>query len=147
MWLIGVLILVAAIGVSQDFRDVSWGMTVDEVVEAEGDDYYGRDAEYLLYRREIIEHHVNLMYMFDDGTVITGGYLFPNDNVYDRLHVALSRKYGEGVSEGIYQLLWLEGDTYISLTYDFPNTQLVYASRVWFDSLEAQQAESDADQL
>lgn len=91
-----------------DFRQVTWGMGMDEVIAIEGEYAYsgvmnGLDAEYIAYQSSVAGLDAVLAYYFCDGGLYGARYILTeehsNDSLfiqdYDALKEALTTKYGE----------------------------------------------------
>lgn len=102
-------ILCATIIYAQDFRNVSWGMTKEEVIKNESADAKDSDRDDVLYYSVIIdEYNLNLQYLFTANQLYCATYFrgFENDNYAESYNIQkrffmkmtdlLNLKYGKG---------------------------------------------------
>lgn len=88
---------------AQDFRTVSWGMTMEQVIEAEEIKTYSKAPDSINYTTEMTGLPVVLVYIFDEGELVKAKYKFnleyldPNDYIrdYEMLKETLVEKYGQ----------------------------------------------------
>ena len=101
-----VMLLLGTTGVfaegQHDFRKTDWGMTKDEVIKAEGDNY-SVDGDNIYYLGTVDNKECFIIYMFKDGLLNSAVYAFihlrsnQNDYIddYNVLKALLNKKYGE----------------------------------------------------
>lgn len=88
-----------------DFRNINWGMSMDEVRAAEAAEPYEETDDGLLYENIIVDDLINaqLSYCFTDGKLTEAGYFATetvsgdraSDNTYHNLAANISKVYGE----------------------------------------------------
>ncbi|MFK7844001.1 MAG: hypothetical protein AB8G77_01780 [Rhodothermales bacterium] len=95
----------------QDFREMTWGMTVDEVKEIEGMKVLDENENMFVYAVKIADREAILFYKHDNNKVVEGGYSFQqhyddkNDyvNEYEALKKELTAEFG---GPTIDEMLW-----------------------------------------
>jgi hypothetical protein len=88
---------------AQDFKTVSWGMTMEQVIEAEEIKTYSKAPDSINYKTEMAGLPAVLVYIFDEGELVKAKYKFnleyldPNDYIrdYEMLKGKLVDKYGQ----------------------------------------------------
>lgn len=123
---LGIVLILAVLGVlmtqsSKDghFRNVEWGMTMDEVkaIEEKSDGEFMEelsDKSQISYRFEQIPYHNGLSridYFFDENGLLKGGaYLIPfgkEDMIaFFNLLDMVKKDYGEYDEQGVYEYRW-----------------------------------------
>ena len=95
------------------FRSTVWGMTREEVIVAEGDDYSAAasslEKALVYYDREFAGLPCDLMYEFDNNTLVAAHYIFntyhKDNNLYiddyNNLKSVLTEMYGEILGDDI----------------------------------------------
>ncbi len=87
-----------------DFRKADWGMSIEEVIALEGDDWI-RDSEkpdwateneeFYVYERDVFGYTGNVVYHFRDGLLIAARYYFYAElQVFIEFEDRLIRQYG-----------------------------------------------------
>lgn len=92
-----------------DFRNVSWGASLDNVKEAEGQKPMEWSDTELLFNSNLGKQPVNIRYSFVDGKLSTARYEFTQQYreseryvfAYEVLQTQLIRKYGQPASERV----------------------------------------------
>lgn len=103
------LLAVAAMAASifaADFRNVSWGMTPDQVKNAEEAELTKELPERLIFATELAGLEINVSYIFKDEKLstaryeLTGKYRNSQDynTAYNDLEKQLNKKYGEPIT-------------------------------------------------
>ena len=111
--------------VPHSFRNVDWGMTIDEVKAAETAEFESeKENKSLRYKNiEMFGQKFDLTYAFDisDGlySAVYGSPNILNDeakSIENSIIDTLTEKYGKGdTSNSLYNYVWYSGDTKISL--------------------------------
>ncbi|MGI5901511.1 MAG: hypothetical protein ACOX7U_03445 [Desulfitobacteriia bacterium] len=98
---------------TSDFRDVTWGMSKDEVEEVEEAEFISSDEDELMYLVEIGGDEYYLMYNFVDDKLYEAGYLIMDEvaddsyiDLYEKNKSYLTEKYGEPIKD---EVIWDEG--------------------------------------
>lgn len=94
----------------RQFRNVSWGMTKNEVKSAERNaTFVGDDEASLFYEGTIVGCDAFIYYKFVNDKLDGGGYLIDNEHdvsdvtAYEKLQELMEKKYGEPESKGLEQ--------------------------------------------
>lgn len=94
---------------AQDFRNITWGMTVDEVKAIEDADVLDENASMFVYAVEVAGREALLFYKHVDNKVVRGGYSFQvkhdDKNAYiddyEVLKAQLTEEFGGPVSDEV----------------------------------------------
>lgn len=109
--------------VNGDFRNVSWGMTIDEVKKLETAELTEESSNSLIYRDQVGKYaDVEVMYSFKGDKLIKGDYFFSEDYTDASLHIEdfdqikgdLNTIYGKAKKD---ELNWVNEPDY-TLTQD-----------------------------
>lgn len=101
---------------AQDFREIAWGMTVDEVKAIENAEVLDENASMFVYAVEVAGREALLFYKHVDNKVIRGGYSFQVEhddknayiNDYEALKAQLTEEHGWPISD---EVVW-KNDVY-----------------------------------
>ena len=93
----------------QDFRDITWGMTVEQVKALEGLRVLDENESMFVYAVEVAGRDALLFYKHADGKVFRGGYSFQvkhddkNGYIddYEALKAQLTEEYGWPISDEV----------------------------------------------
>jgi hypothetical protein len=115
-WLLAGLLLIGSAALSvaaekPDFRNVRWGMTQQEVKQAEKLALAYADQEMLGYETTLAGFDCNLIYLFQNDRLYRAGYIFTHMHMnctdfiddYDKVKDLLKQKYGEPKQDDV---LW-----------------------------------------
>lgn len=103
--------LIVSMASAQDFRDVSWGATMEQVKASEQFTLMSEDENTLVFNGQVNTKTVNAVYEFlPNGQLSLAGYLFDdtytNRNTYiedyEEVNVTLERLYGEPKTSDTY---------------------------------------------
>jgi len=143
-----VFLMLACLAFSQDFRSVTWGMSVAEVIQIEGEDFIYKDTtDSLFYERFLLDHPCLLVYLFYEDELYYGSYRFEKADLYDRLGRALTEKYGEPTYP---PNTWEIGErTLISVGMDSSSTVLTYSDTQFQfpEDIYKEEKKRDAEEL
>lgn len=153
-WIVMMVVLfylsVAAAMSAQDVPGVYWEQTLQEVRAIEGRSGVlttpSDHLKTLIYYDVTLGERVDLYYFFFDGKLTKVMYGFRNTFIWDRLIVALTRKYGDPRQnpEPPLVMTWVEGNrTVIQAVNDGSFMKLLYAD---LQELIAEERR-DADEL
>ena len=92
---------------SQDFRNVSWGMSLSQVKSSEQIKPIEESSEYLVYEITLAQFDTYLVYFFTDNNLIRARYVINENHInvndyisdYNILSGFLQKKYGEPIEE------------------------------------------------
>lgn len=141
-----VLFLCALSASAADFRQVTWGMSVDDVAGAESDlSFTQQDTA----TGAILSAHVYVMgrtgtlnYIFEGGKLIIAQYRFDDDDdmpTFKEILGVLKKKYGTAASSGAAYSRWNTARTYVSLSFKDDVCRVDYADQAWVAAAKAQQ--------
>ena len=110
----------AAAETEKDFRNVRWGMSIEEVKKAETSKMVDESDTILIYESSLAGLDVYVGYVFTSGILVRGKYISVekhsnrNDyiNDYNSLKDLLTKKYGETTENHVYWLNDLYRDDY-----------------------------------
>lgn len=94
-----------------DFRNIRWGMSIDDVLKREKSTLREKTNDVLLYNEEIANAKAALLYSFIDGKLYSATYILDGDQFsnknnyvdsYNKLLVMLKEKYGKPTDEKTY---------------------------------------------
>lgn len=148
--LVSILPLLAAPSFAQ-FRATEWGMSPDEVIEAEtgtlvSDQYRDDGLVFLAFKGSLLEYEATIAYQFSDDGLMFGMYQLPT-SAWSRLYQALQQRFGPPLSTSFDRIGWKEGDTIIMLRNQFTEVNLMYMSESLNDAFTKRQAEEDASEF
>ncbi len=137
--LLAVFFLCALSASAADFRQVTWGMSVDDVNAAESDvDFSQEDSASSI----VLSAHVAVMgqkgtldYVFEGGKLIIGQYRFVDDDdmgTFKAILAVLKKKYGTAASSGAAFSRWNTPRTYVSILFKDNICRVDYADQAWF---------------
>jgi len=139
-----VVMLLLAASISAQFRGTEWGMTKEEVIKIEGDDYsefpWG-DSEHLVYKDEILGYDVDVDFVFLDDTLYRASYTFDSDGV-DIFRSVLEDKYGKKSTTKSGFLYWKLDETVISMDLG-PYPGIYYWPPVFVEKWKPEQLEKE----
>ncbi|HTP60118.1 MAG TPA: hypothetical protein VMM82_14435 [Spirochaetia bacterium] len=137
-WIVGVLLLCALCASAQDFRKVTWGMSVDDVTSAESDlEFAQQDSAsgtVLSARVYVMARTGTLNYVFENGKLVIGQYRFDDEDdmgVFKEILGVLKKKYGAASSSGATYSRWKTARTYVSLSFKDDVCRVDYADPSW----------------
>ncbi|MGO9412430.1 MAG: hypothetical protein ACLQCB_16980 [Spirochaetia bacterium] len=147
-----VLLLLAASAFAQDFRKVTWGMSVDDVVSAESALTFSQMDE---ASNTTLTSHVNVMghngilnYIFENDKLVIAQYKFDDEDdmrTYTGILNILKEKYGAPSDSGDSFSHWKLPRTYIGISFKDDVCKVVYADQGWVaDAKENRKAEYDS---
>ncbi len=97
--------------INYDFRNISWGMTIEEVRASESQQPSGEDDETLIYDNvDVGGFDATLVYFFSNDSLFSGGYFIEdnehtNQNLYiddyNSLKEKYTQKYGDPITDDI----------------------------------------------
>ncbi len=96
---------------AQDFRKISWGMSVEQVKEIEGKELLDENEHLFVYKVSVEGMDALLFYKHESNKVIRGGYAFQNNYInknayiedFQALKDLLTDQYGGPVND---EVLW-----------------------------------------
>jgi len=98
-----VVMVVLALSVRAQFRETTWGMTEEEVINLEGEPIRVDSIDpatgeilitkRLIYEDEILDSDVEVTFLFEEGNLVGAYYEF-EDVEFDRLKTILREKHG-----------------------------------------------------
>lgn len=133
---------------SAQFRATEWGMSPDEVIEAEtasfiSDQHREDGVIFLAFKGTLLDYEATIAYQFSDDGLMLGMYQLPT-SAWSRLYQALQQRFGPPLSTSFDRVGWREGDTIIMMRNQFTEVSLVYMSEALNDAFTKRQAEADA---
>lgn len=108
-----ILMVLSSLTLAADFRNVDWGMNMEQVKELETGDLILEENNDLMYSTTLVGYDVYLLYRFtNDDQLANTGYVFDvtymNGNKYiddyDEIKSLLTEKYGKPLDTGEYWL-------------------------------------------
>lgn len=111
VFLVAIFFLLTVSARAQDFREISWGMTVEKVKEIEDGKILDENASMFVYAVNLAGHDALLFYRHKNNLVYGGGYSFQarhsdeNEYItdYQELKALLIDQYGAPDSD---EMLW-----------------------------------------
>lgn len=81
----------------KDFREVTWGMTKEQVKKLETSKLIGEKENAIAYNGTVSEVSSGILYTFADNKLVSAGYLIssPTLSTYDDFKKILTEKYGK----------------------------------------------------
>jgi hypothetical protein len=156
------LLLLSVLVFAQDFRQVSWGMTPEEVIKIEGPDYqymlsesrHDSNAFSLWYDRPLIGVPGQVMYGFENGQLKYAWHSTQLD-IFERLLAALVTKYGRSDEEstprtGFRAIQWTRSITSICLSRLPGSVSMVGYTMISYSAgkdIKFNRTKEDAEQL
>ena len=133
-----VFILLAALAFAQDFRKVTWGMSVDGVVSAESELTFsqmdGTSNTMLTAHVGVMGHSGILNYIFENDKLVIAQYRFDDEDdmkTYTEILNILKKKYGQPADSGDSYSHWKLPRTYIGISYKDNLCKVDYADQSW----------------
>ena len=147
-----VFILLAALAFAQDFRKVTWGMSVDDVVSAESELKFsqmdGTSNTMLSSHVGVMGHSGILNYIFENDKLVIAQYRFDDEDdmkIYTEILKILTQKYGQPADSGDSYSHWKLPRTYIGISFKDNLCKVDYADQSWVaDTKEKRKAEYDS---
>jgi len=155
-----IIVMIALTGISilhaQDVRGVSWGMSMEEVIKIEGNDWDQRDIDSLLYWRQLLRTKSSLLYNFHSNKLVEVFYMIDGD-IFERLRLAINEKYKiearpfvpNSYAKWTYGYIIIELRTCTSYSEDFKGkgTLLFYTNKEPFLKAQQNGVKKDAKEL
>ncbi len=143
------LSLVALSASGQDFRTVTWGMSPDQVIAAEGGLQFSRmngtSNTMLSTRVDVLGHSGLLNYIFEADKLVIAQYRFDDEEdmrTYNEVLNVLTEKYGAPSDFGDAYARWKLERTYVGLSFKDNLCKVDYADQGWVaDTREKRRAE------
>jgi len=147
-----VLFLCALAASAQDFRKVTWGMSIDDVTGAESSlSFNQQDAAtstMLSARVYVMDRTGTLNYIFESGKLVIGQYRFDDEDdmpTFKEILGVLKKKYGTPAASGATYSRWKTARTYVSLSFKDDVCRVDYADQSWVAAAtDAQKAQYDS---
>lgn len=141
------LVLVGTCAFAQ-FRNTTWGMSVEQVIEIEGDDFTAHedsdpDREQLWYRRELLDFRATVIFTFNSGELYSASYSLP-DIAWHRTSTALEQRFGRPTTRHHREWSWNDSGTMISIRNDYRSTWIHYTDLARSREISRRRAEADA---
>jgi hypothetical protein len=141
-----VFFLCALSASAADFRQVTWGMSVDDVTAADSDLSFTQQDEaastILSARVYVMGRTGTLNYIFESGKLIIAQYRFDDEDdmsTFKEILVVLKKKYGTAASSAAASSRWKSARTYISLSFKDDVCRVDYADQAWVAAAKDQQ--------
>ena len=135
---VAVLFFLAALSAfGQDFRKVTWGMSPEEVISAEGLPFTrmnGTLKTMLSTKVDVMGHSGVLNYIFQENKLVMAQYRFDDEEdmrTYSEVLTALTDKYGDPADFGDLYSRWRLERTYIGLSFKDNLCKVDYADAGW----------------
>jgi hypothetical protein len=152
-WQVAALLLLSAMSASaQDFRKVTWGMSVDDVIAAESglefSELDGTSKSMLSSHVEVMGRTGILTYTFENQKLVIAQYKFDDEDdmgTCKDIRSVLTRKYGAAADSGDTSARWNLPRTFISLSFKDNLCRVDYADQGWVSEVrEKRRAEYDS---
>jgi hypothetical protein len=148
-----VLLLLALSAFGLDFRKVTWGMSLDDVISAESELKFsqmdGTSNSMLTSRVNVMGRSGMLNYIFVDDKLVIAQYRFDDEDdmrTYHEILNILTQKYGKAADSGDSYTRWTLPRTYIGLSFKDNLCKVDYADQGWVADMK-EKRRADYDQL
>lgn len=148
---------------ANEFREVSWGMSRDQVIEAEkplererpaqSSSNKTEDESRLSFNTMLDGHKVNVFYYFEDGKLLNSGYSFSDNtgwgtdakakkSTYEKFEKLLTEKYGPPNSKDFDEYrgnttsntVWIIGNTKIKHNFSTELKSNLSFHNIWYSN-------------
>lgn len=145
---LAVVLLASGIAFGQDFRKVTWGMSVDDVTAAEKDLHFSRmdGTTKSILSSPVVVMGVSgtLAYIFEDGKLVMAQYRLDDEDdmrTYAAVLAALTDKYGQAFDSDPVHSRWGTERTFIGLSFTNDLCRVDYADESWLSRIKQKQRE------